>query len=306
MGSKTGDVARSPELAAIEWDYAERVTEPVPACNLCGGTRLVELSRRDRYGYAAPCQTCICCGLAWLSPRLTAEEYAEFYASVYRPLVSAHHGRQIDARTIQVEQRGYADELVLFLAAALPSGPRTVLDVGGSTGVVVAAVSDAFGSEGAVLDPSPDELAHAADAGFETIAGFAEDVDLGKRTFDLVLLCQTIDHLLDIGATLRSIRRWVAPGGRVFVDVLDVEFTMLRRGSIERAVKIDHPFSLTRATALAYFEQAGLRPTAERLSDDGHIGFVLEPVEPAEPDWSTLGVAAEAFRRCVWHLRAAA
>jgi Methyltransferase domain len=143
-----------------------------------------------------------------------------------------------------------------------------------------------------------------AAAGIETIAGFAEDVDLGDRTYDLILLCQTIDHLLDIGATLRSIRRWVADEGRVFVDVLDVEFMMLRRGSIEGAVKIDHPFALTRATALAYFTKAGLRPTAERLSDDGHLGFLLEPVAPADPDWSALHVAAEDFLRLVWRLRA--
>jgi SAM-dependent methyltransferase len=235
---------------------------------------------------------------------LTAAEYAVFYATVYRPLVSTYHGRRIDAETVQDEQRVYAAELVRFLRASLPGRPHTVLDVGGSTGVVAGAIRTAFGSQATVLDPAPDELAHAADAGMETISGFAEDVDLGERTFDLVLLCQTIDHLLDIGAALRSIRRSVAPGGRAFIDVLDVEFMMRRRGSIEGAVKIDHPFSLTRATALAYFTQAGLRPTAERFSDDGHLGFVLEPVEPGEPDWPALQLAAGAFLRLVWRLRA--
>lgn len=304
MSSKARDVARTREIEALEWEYSERVVEPVPACNLCGGTRLVEVSRLDRYGYAAPCQTCVRCGLAWLSPRLTAAEYAAFYATAYRPLVSAYHGRRINAETVQEEQRVYAAELVRFLEASLPAEPDALLDVGGSTGVVAGALRDAFGSDATVLDPAPDELAHAAEAGMETIAGFAEDVDLGDGTYDLILLCQTIDHLLDIGATLRSIRRWVAPKGRVFVDVLDVEFMMLRRGSIEAAVKIDHPFSLTRATALAYFEQTGLRPTAERLSDDGHLGFLLEPVEPVEPDWPALQVAAEAFLQRVLRLRA--
>ena len=304
MSSQAKDVARSREIEALDWDYPERLVEVVPTCNLCGGTTLVEVSRLDRYGYVAPCQTCVRCGLAWLSPRLTADEYAAFYATAYRPLVSAYHGRRIDAETVQDEQRVYAAELLRFLEATLPGRPRTLLDVGGSTGVVAGAIQAAFGSKATVLDPAPDELAHAAEAGMETIAGFAEDVDLGERTFDLVLLCQTIDHLLDIGATLRSIRRSVAPEGRVFVDVLDVEFMMLRRGSIEGAVKIDHPFSLTRPTALAYFTQAGLRPTAERLSDDGHLGFVLEPVEPAEPDWPALHAAAEQVLRRIWHLRA--
>ena len=48
------DAERTRRIAALEWDYAARELESVAACNLCAGTRFVELSRRDRYGYAAP------------------------------------------------------------------------------------------------------------------------------------------------------------------------------------------------------------------------------------------------------------
>ena len=58
-----------------------------------------------------------------------------------------------------------------------------------------------------------------------------------------------------------------------------------RRGTIEAAAKIDHPYYLTRETAEAYFARAGFEIVAERLSDDGHRGFVLAPAEPREPDW---------------------
>ena len=54
-----------------------------------------------------------------------------------------------------------------------------------------------------MLDPAPDELEVAAAAGMETIAGFAEDFDPGERRWDLVLLCQTIDHLLDVRGDAR-------------------------------------------------------------------------------------------------------
>ena len=275
------------------------------ACNLCGGTRLVEVARRDRYGYAQPFLVCARCGLGFLSPRLTAEEYGRFYESVYRPLVSAYHGRLIDAETVQAEQGDYARELAAYLEAAIPGSPQTVLDVGGSTGVVAAPIRDAFGASVTVLDPAPDELAVAAAAGMETIAGFAETADLGGRTFDLVLLCQTIDHLLDVRATLAALRAAVAEPGHVFVDVLDVLFMARRRGSIEGAVKVDHPYYLTRATALAYFAQAGLAPVSERLSGDGHWGFVLAPVEPVEPDWERLEPSADALLADLWALRAA-
>ena len=273
-------------------------------CNLCGSTHHVEVARSDRYGFPQPARICARCGLGFLSPRLTAAEYMAFYGDVYRPLVSAYHGRLIDASTVQVEQREYAEELMRFLEGSLTVPPQSVLDVGGSTGIVAAAVRDAFGSAATVLDPAPDELAVAEAAGMETIAGFAEDVDYDGRTFELVLLCQTIDHLLDIRATLAAIRRVLAQNGRAFVDVLDVGFMARRRGSIEGALKLDHPYYLTPATALAYFEQAGLAPTAERMSHDGHWGFLLAPGEPTEPDWAALTAAGGALLDEIWRLRA--
>lgn len=297
---------RGERIATVGYDPVAGGLERVQACNLCGSGHHVEVSRSDRYGYPIPFRVCARCGLGFLSPRPTAEAYGAFYESTYRPLVSAYHGRLIDAETVQVEQREYAEELARFLEAALPKPPRTVLDVGGSTGVVAAPIRDAFSAQVTVLDPAPDELAVAAESGMETILGFAETADLGGRTWDLVLLCQTIDHLLDVAGTLVAIRAALAPGGRAFVDVLDVGFMARRRGSIEGAVKVDHPYYLTRATAIAFFARAGLGSTAERLSDDGHWGFLLEATDPSEPDWDALRAEADRLLAELWAFRAAA
>ncbi len=295
---------RADRIAALGFAVPERDVEQVAACNLCGSTRHVEVSRTDRYGYPVTYRVCAACGLGFLSPRLTAAEYAAFYERVYRPLVSAYHGRLIDAETVQGEQRQYADELVAFLRQVLQSPPETILDVGGSTGVVAGAIRAGLGGAATVLDPAPDELAVAAAAGMDTVAGFAEEADLGGRTFDLVLLCQTIDHLLDVAGTLAAMRRWIAPSGHAYVDVLDVGFMVRRRGSIEGAVKIDHPYYLTRATAVAYLARAGFGIVAERLSEDGHWGFLVETAEPREPDWAELRRAGDAHLAEIWTLRA--
>jgi 2-polyprenyl-3-methyl-5-hydroxy-6-metoxy-1,4-benzoquinol methylase len=284
---------RAERIAAVGYDYAAHQTEPVEECNLCGSTDLAELSRRDRYGYPATLRMCRRCGLGFLSPRLTAAEYGSFYEDVYRPLVSAFHGRRIDAETVQNDQRAYAADLVEWLREHLLEPPRSVMDVGGSTGIVAGAVRDAFGSAATVLDPAPAELDVAAAAGMETIAGFAEDFDPGERRWDLVLLCQTIDHLLDVRDTLEAMRRMT--GGHAFVDVLDLLIAARKQGSVEGATKIDHPYYLTHDTAVAFFARAGFEPVAERLSADGHWGFVLAPGEPREPDWGELGRGAAAM-----------
>lgn len=296
--------ARNERIAGVGYDYEARDREPVVDCNLCGSRHHVEVSRVDRYGYPASFRVCARCGLGFLAPRLTAAEYASFYEGVYRPLVSAYHGRLIDATTVQVEQREYADELMGFLRRHLGTGPRDVLDVGGSTGIVAEAVRAEFGSALTVLDPAPDELAVAAANGMETIEGFAEDFDPGERRWQLVLLCQTIDHLLDVRSTVDAIRRVLADDGHAFVDVLDVEFMARRRGSVEGAVKVDHPYYLTRETASAYFRLSGLEVVAERLSGDGHWGFLLAPAAAGEPDWAALRRRSDELLATFWRLRA--
>ena len=291
-------------VAALGYDYAAAPKEAVGACNLCGSGAHIEASRRDRYGYPAPFWICPRCGLGFISPRLTPAEYARFYESVYRPLVSAYHGRLIDAATVQEEQREYAADLLDFLRARLPRAPDSIIDVGGSTGVVAGALRDAFGSSATVLDPAPDELAVAAAAGMETVEGFAEDFEPGERRWGLVLLCQTIDHLLDVSGTLAGVRRMLAPDGHAFIDVLDAGFMMRRRAQIEGAVKVDHPYYLTRDTALAYFARTGFEVTAEQMSHNGHWGFLLRAAEPREPDWDALGDAARRFLDELWAWRA--
>lgn len=283
-------------IAALRYNYAAQAKEWPLTCNLCGARgHAVEVATRDRYGYPATFVVCRCCGLGYLCPRLSATQYAHFYSDIYRPLVSAYHGRRIDAETVQLEQHGYATELAAFLLPLLPSPPQTILDVGGSTGVVASVLATGLNARATVLDPSPDELAVAHAAGMETITGFVEDFDPGERRWDLVLLCQTIDHLLDVRGTLAGLRQMMAAGGRAFVDIVDVDVLLRRTGSIERVVKIDHPYYLTRSTAVALFALTGFAIVAERLSDDGHRGFVLAPGPCMQPDWATLEFIAARF-----------
>jgi len=297
------DEERSARIAALGFDYAAHELEPVKECNLCGSRYHIEVATRDRYGYPAVFLVCRRCGLGFISPRLGVRDYERFYKSIYRPLVSAYYGRDINAVTVQDEQRAYATALVSFFRAHLERSPRHVLDLGGSTGIVASAVRDEFGAVPTVLDPSPDELRLAAAAGMETIAGFAESFEPGERRWDLVLLCQTIDHLLDVGATVHAIRGMLETHGYAFIDIIDVEFMAQQHGAVESAIKVDHTHYLTPGTARAYFDRAGLKVIAERMSWGGQWGFLLAPGEPREPDWQELAHRGEEMLAGFWRLR---
>ena len=274
---------RRGRIAALAFDYARQEKRAVERCNLCGDTRFVVLVHRDRYGFPATASGCRGCGLVFLDPVMTAGAYARFYAGTYRPLVSAYHGRLIDARTIQHEQLEYAAERGDLLAPFLQGrGLRTLLDIGGSTGVVARAFAQRFDLRATVVDPAPLETAEAQAFGLETVEGLVETVDLGDRRFDVVMLCQTVDHLLDIGGTLRRVRELLSERGVLFVDIVDFRAAYLRNWSVEEAVKIDHPYYLTEETMTAYLGRAGFEVVrSDYAADHLHVSYVAVPGAPA-------------------------
>jgi SAM-dependent methyltransferase len=274
--------ARSARIAALGYDYAAQPKERVTACNLCGGSALVTVSHRDRYGFPVTASACAGCGLVFLNPRMTAEAYGRFYDGVYRPLVSAFHGRLIDATTIQAEQRRYAadraDMVRPFLAGA---GLRTMLDIGGSTGLVAGHFAKELGLKGTLIDPAPLEVEVARGLGLHTITGLVEDHDFKGQRFDLVLICQTIDHLLDVAGTMRRVRDLLTDRGFLFVDIVDLRAGYLRHWSIEDTIKIDHPYYLTQETAVAYLSRAGLSVVAaDYAADHLHVSYLCRPAAP--------------------------
>jgi SAM-dependent methyltransferase len=214
---------------------------------------------------------------------LTPPAYARFYEGVYRPLVSAFHGRRIDAVTVEQDQVPYAERLTELLApflAARPSG--VILDVGGSTGVVSARLAEALSMRALVLDPAPAEVDRARARGLEGVVGTIEDWEPPDERFDLVLVCQTIDHLLDVASALAAIRSVIADDGYLFVDIVDFRAAYLGNGSVEAATKIDHPYSLTQATAEAYLERAGFSVELKDHAPDGlHVDYVCRPAAPS-------------------------
>jgi 2-polyprenyl-3-methyl-5-hydroxy-6-metoxy-1,4-benzoquinol methylase len=273
---------RSDRIAALRFDYAAQEKAPVRRCNLCTGEAFVVLTHRDRYGYPASAVACSRCGLVFLDPVMTADAYGRFYAGTYRPLVSAYHGRLIDARTIQQEQRDYAVERGDLLAPFVSGrGYATLLDIGGSTGIVAHAFATRFALRATSIDPAPLEAAEAQALGIETIEGLVESVDLGPRRFDVVVLCQTVDHLLDVRGTLARVRQLLTPQGVLFVDIVDFRAAYLRNWSVEEAVKIDHPYYLTESTIGAFLRATGFDVMrSDYAADHLHVSYVARPSTP--------------------------
>lgn len=309
MSAATLATTRPDRIRDLGYDYGAQPRRDVLECNLCGDHRFINIVHRDRYRYAVRASACVSCGLVFLNPVMTAEAYGRFYQDVYRPLVSAYHGRLINAETIQDEQRTYAEERATFLEPFLSGlSERTLLDIGGSTGVVAEVLAGRFGLRATLIDPAPLEVDEARRRGLETISGLVEEHDFAGRRFGAIAMFQTVDHLIDVRGTLVKIRGLLADDGVLFVDIVDFRAAYLRSGSVEEAIKIDHPYYLTEPTMEALFARAGFSPARiDYASDHLHVGYVCRPVAPrpeAMPDPAWVAFQRQEIR-AIQNLRAA-
>lgn len=286
MDTKNPTEGRERRIAELAYDYDSKPREQRLECNLCGDNRFVTLTHSDRYGYSAKADGCLRCGLVFLNPVMTSDAYTHFYTEVYRPLVSAYHGRLIDAASIQDEQRDYANACGDFMERRIrEAGSKTLLDIGGSTGIVAHVLKERFGLEATVIDPAPMEIEVARNLGLNTVTGFVEDYDPGDATYDLIVLCQTVDHLLDVQLSLAKVRSLLSPDGLFFVDIVDFRAAYRRNGSTVGSVKIDHPYYLVEHTMTAYLKRNGFDVLAVNYAADRlHIGYLCSPGEPVS-DW---------------------
>lgn len=288
---------RQHRIDRLGFDYLSQPKRTISSCNLCGNQTFIVLTHRDRYRYPAQAYGCKRCGLVFLNPVMTEVAYEFFYTKIYRPLVSAYHGRLIDAKTIQAEQRVYGVERAEFLKDFIESRQsRTLLDIGGSTGVVAHFFAQHFGLSATVLDPAPLEIEQAQQLGLRTITALLEDYEPKNQKFDLIIFCQTVDHLLDMTSAMNKARTLLNEGGLLFLDIVDFRAAYFRNNSIEEGVKVDHPYYFTEETVTAYLIRSGFQILrTDYAADHLHIGFVCQAAEP-EPEY----LPPENFVEALW------
>lgn len=260
----------------MSFEYEKQQQEWLEACNLCGSDNWTPYASKDRYGLGVLSMKCEC-GLVFLNPRMTPKAYRLFYGKgTYRAMLSKFYGRRIDETTIQKEQKVYAQRVLEFLVPSKITGPGRLLDVGGSTGVVGQTCGEALRLWPTIVEPARAEASQALKAGLQVIEETAENIPESEhgQGYRLVLICQTIDHLLDPMAVLKKMTKLVEPNGLLFVDIVDYRMIAAEKGR-QAAMKVDHPFNFEPRTMALMLRDAGWRLVRSlRAPDNVHVNFL--------------------------------
>lgn len=251
------------------YDYAAQPKETLGGCPVCA---MPNESRRaiDRYGFEIGLSVCATCGLLYLNPRLTAEGYAAFYRGTYRDLLRAWTKRSRLSSPLSMEAHGLARGHMVgaFLQSAHITATR-IVDVGGSIGAFAQALTKVLACpDVTIIDPNPDELSQAALRGFATQCGMVEALPPSTCTYDLILCVEVADHWRDPIAALHWMRNALAPGGHLWIDILNTP-EVCKTWPLS-VWKIDHPLYWTHHSFSEALQRTGWCITA-RVSQEGSL-----------------------------------
>lgn len=186
---------------------------------LCGATDTPEVQRGVRYEPGAAVRRCAVCSLVFLWPRPTPEELAIYYTVAYR---KEYHGTISPADTYR-ETLMEARERVRRLLPSLT--PETcVLEIGASAGAFLESVRPYVKSTvGVEPDEAHREWARATLA-LDMVPALTQ---VGAQCFDLIVLFHTLEHMPDPVSFLRSLAGYLAPGGKMVIEVPNVTDALL-------------------------------------------------------------------------------
>ena len=228
-------------------------------CPLCHGRSFSPLFTSAN-GY--PIRRCSACELVSTGSR-TAEKSDELYP----PIAAPRGGWSLVHRILQAGR-------IATVERAKPSG--RLLDFGAGDGGFARLMAKR-GYEVVGLDPT----SIAADARGKNLTLYRAPFEkLARRlgSFDIITLWQVLEHLADPVATLRRLRKHLAPGGVLIVSVPNFASLQgaLFRGRWFHLDPPKHLLHFERATLEACLRRAGLAPLAKETfsAEYGPAGWI--------------------------------
>jgi 2-polyprenyl-3-methyl-5-hydroxy-6-metoxy-1,4-benzoquinol methylase len=220
-----------------------------------------------------PVARCRTCGLVYVDADLDSARMQERYGAGY-------YGGEVfhDYAGERAERIASARSHCQLLAQIVPSG--RLLDVGCAMGFFLEAASERWDVTGVELSGFAADYA-MREFGHPVLTGDVSSVDLPERSFDLVTVWNTIEHMADPRAAMARIARVAAPGALVVITTGNVSGPLARRNlaAWDLMTPPEHLYFFAPNTIGNLLDKAGFE--VRRVVQDGIVAKDDRPLRSA-------------------------
>lgn len=237
---------------------------------LCGSTRSVKLKRRDRYGLPIEPAFCLNCGHVYARYRLSDDALEAFYRDTYRTLYVGKDGLKTEAAGTSRIEAARKGLYAVFRRLFSDVRDVRVLEWGCGAGWNLVPFAEA-GVAAYGFDYDHDYIAYGQRRYGLRLGVIEPGIDpvavMGGGAHFLILN-HVLEHIGDPEASLRDVRRFLAPGGYVYVGLPLIEALPTWGWRNFFHVAHLHYFSLP------YFASLAQRNGYETMEADGRAAYV--------------------------------
>ncbi len=267
------------------------------SCPVCGGEARTVLFHQSFTAFSGKgllsgydVVTCSHCGCGYADGIPGQPEFDAYYRDLSKYEYQHRDGAESaeDLSRFQI----IADALGPFI----PAPQARILEVGCSTGRLLALLKESGFPHVAGLDPSPSCSEAALRLyGVPVLTGSLDDLLRDPSQVEMLILIGVLEHLRDLRPALRNIHQKLSSHGRVYVEVPDVTGFARFLDAPYQQFSTEHVIFFSPASLSAALAAEGFRPLLVRQDFRPHSGSSVMPVlwgvfEKAEPS-----IAASAF-----------
>lgn len=250
-------------------------------CIFCGGNKIKVIAAKGilhKSGEPLDFRNVICkrCGLVYINPRPTDQEYLDLYAKYGETRHSLRSEESIISYIQSVENKPKGKEISEFVSKYVPKGGRA-LDIGCGVGTVARALRDTLDMEACGIEPDP-LLAKTVSKyfNFEIFSGTLDDFLSKNKTtkFDLLILHHVFEHFTDPFLKLRSLEGLLKEGGVLYIEVPNIlDF----KKPVNQFFDLLHPYSYSLPTLNKVLNLGGFKIIAHNKEKQWRLQVIAAP-----------------------------
>jgi SAM-dependent methyltransferase len=241
------------------------VTNNLSSCPACGSAVKKPWLGKEIAGVKFNLDKCCACGTGYVNPQPSAASLKSLYTCPGHGSKSLISFDKVMASEVEFPNSTVdAQRLVTYakeLLGPFKAGEAKALDIGSGYGFFSKAALEQGFQVMAVNPASAENRISKQLNGFEPIPLFFEEVDFGAEKFDLVILSQVLEHLLDPFQVLVKIRNLIKPEGVIAIAVPNVDAILIK------ILKSRSSF-LGLPEHIIHFSRQGLRAILQRAGFD--------------------------------------